>query len=232
MRAVEAGLAWIIPTPSVSAADHQPPPTSRTARPEPRFRGAPGLDRARAAGCAGRLFGHRLARAAERFREVLELGQAVLHRQNGLGVVDVQRRLEVEGRDRGGVDVDQAEGRMIGHEMAAALGAVLPTAGRGLLEAGDMLLPLRHLDILGLPEGEGVHGARRPGAAGAAVAVAHGLGCAGDLDGDGAAETGAGILVGHLPRSLMEWLCRSAPCRRDVYRGPIRLGADGSGHWG
>src|SRR3954453_23794322 len=203
MRAVEAGLAWIIPTPSCSAADLRPP-TSPTARPIPGSVAPPAVTPWGRPGARDSLLGHCLARAAERLREVLELGQAVLHRQHGLGVIDVQGRIEVERRDRGGIDVDQAEGRMIGHEMAAAFGAVLSAAGLGLHEAGDVLRTLGDLHVLGLPEREGVHRAGRPGAAGAAVAVAHGLRCAGHLNRDGAAEAVDGMLVGHFPRSLME----------------------------
>src|SRR4051794_30842244 len=77
MRAVEAGLAWIIPTPSCSAADHRPP-ASPTARPIPGSVAHPAVTAWGRPGARDRLLGHRLARAAERFREVLELGQAVL----------------------------------------------------------------------------------------------------------------------------------------------------------
>src|SRR5690242_16055127 len=78
---------------------------------------------------------------------------------------------------------------MIGHEMAAAFAAILPLAHRRLLERGDMLGAAGDAHRLGLPEREGVHRAARPGAAGAAMAIAHRFRRAGRFEMDGAAET-------------------------------------------
>src|SRR5215475_14258710 len=73
-------------------------------------------------------FRQRLAGAAELLRKVLQLRQAVLHGQDGLGVVHVHAGHELQGRNRRGVDVDETERRMVGHKVAAALGAVLALA--------------------------------------------------------------------------------------------------------
>src|SRR5689334_18122896 len=70
----------------------------------------------------------RFARAAELLGKVLELGQAVPDRQYGLGVVDVHGGLELQRRQGGGEDIDQAERRMVGHQVPAALAAVLALA--------------------------------------------------------------------------------------------------------
>ena len=45
----------------------------------------------------------------------LNFGKAIAHRQNGLGVIDVNTRLELERRKSSGEYIDQTERRMIGH---------------------------------------------------------------------------------------------------------------------
>src|SRR4051794_7750381 len=89
-----------------------------------------------AARCAwpGALFRNGLAPAAELGGEVLELGQAVAHRQHGLGVVDVHAGPEGDSRDGRSENVDQAERRMVGHQVPAALRAELALAELGLRE--------------------------------------------------------------------------------------------------
>src|SRR5262249_21181304 len=52
-----------------------------------------------------------LARAAHLARQVLELGQAVLHRQHGLGVVHMDLGEECELRDDRDVDVEEVPAR-------------------------------------------------------------------------------------------------------------------------
>ncbi len=74
------------------------------------------------------LLRHRLARAAELLREVLQLWQAVLHRQHRFGVVHVHAGQELQVRQGGREDVDEPQRRVVGHQVAAALGAVLPLA--------------------------------------------------------------------------------------------------------
>src|SRR3546814_19127751 len=104
-----------------------------------------------------------LARAAELGGKVLQLGQSVTHRKHGLGVVDVDAGGEREGGDGGGEHVDEAERRMIGHQMTAALRAALPAAERRLLERRAMLRAIRELDGRGIPQAEGVERARSEG---------------------------------------------------------------------
>src|SRR5262245_44816489 len=115
------------------------------------------------------LLGQRLSRAAQLLRKVLELRQAVLHAQDGALVVDVHARLEGEGRDGGGVDVDEVPLGVARHEVAAAELAPFTMAARVLVVLADVLGPLHHLHRLGLPEGEGVDRRRRPAATGLAV---------------------------------------------------------------
>ncbi|CAD5276394.1 hypothetical protein BOS5A_210675 [Bosea sp. EC-HK365B] len=137
--------------------------------------------------CRG-LLGDFLAGAAERRREVLQLGQAVPHRQHGLGVVDVDAGGKGQRRDRRGEDVDESQGRMVRHQMPAAFRTVLTLAQRGLLEGRDMLGPGCDPHRLGLPQGKRVHRTAGPRAAGAAMAIAHRLRFAADLKFDCAAK--------------------------------------------
>ena len=60
-------------------------------------------------------------------------------------------RPEGDARDRRSIDIDQAEARVVGHEMPAAFCAELPVALFRLLEAADELRALRDFDVLGLP---------------------------------------------------------------------------------
>jgi hypothetical protein len=62
---------------------------------------------------------------------------------------------EGEGR---GEDVDKTERRVVGHQVAAALEAILALAHRGLGEGREMLLAGCHPHGIGLPEREGVDG--------------------------------------------------------------------------
>src|SRR5262245_53113727 len=68
------------------------------------------------------LFRNGLARATERSGKVLELGQAVAHREHRLSVVYVHSGREFECRQCRGVDVDEAKIKiwMVGHKVAAA----------------------------------------------------------------------------------------------------------------
>ena len=84
--------------------------------------------------------------------------------------------------------IDQAEWRVIGHEMPAAFGAILPLTRFRLLEHRDVFGTGRDPHRLGLPKTEGVHRAAGPRTAGAAMAIAHRLRSAGDLEFDRAAK--------------------------------------------
>src|SRR6185312_7899264 len=129
-----------------------------------------------------------LAGAAELGRKILELRQAVTHGQHGLGVVDVDAWLEGQIRDGRGVDVDERERRMGGHQVAAALGAIAPQAEVRLLEGREMLAALGDANVLGIPQRECIDGPGGPRAARRAMAVTHGDGCAGGFELDCAAE--------------------------------------------
>jgi hypothetical protein len=84
---------------------------------------------------------------------------------------------------------------MIGHQVPAAFLAVLALAGRILDEGRDVLPAFGDAHSTRLPESERVDRARRPRAAGAAMAVAHRLWLALDFDLDASAEARA--FVGH-----------------------------------
>jgi hypothetical protein len=140
--------------------------------------------------------GDDLARAAELGGEVLELGQAVAHRQHRLGVVDVDARLEIEARNRRREDIDQAERRMLGQQMAAALRAVAALAEPGLREGRGMLGSGRDPHRVRPPQAERIDRPARPRAAGAAMAVAHGFRRAGDLELDRATEAASNVSHG------------------------------------
>ena len=71
--------------------------------------------------------------------------------------------------------IDQAEWRVIGHEMPAALAAILPLAHFGFLEHREVFGAGRDAHRVGLPKTEGVHRTAGPRTAGAAMAIAHRL---------------------------------------------------------
>ena len=102
------------------------------------------------------LFGDDFAGAAEFGREILQFWQPVPHRQHRLGIVDVNAGDEGERWDRGGEYVDEAQGRMIGHQVSAAFAAILALALRGLLECGHMLGARCDAHGIRLPEAESV----------------------------------------------------------------------------
>src|SRR5262249_52743454 len=135
------------------------------------------------------LLSHRDTTASQLGRKIPELRQAVLHRQHGLGIVDVHARLEFQRRNSRGIDVDEPERRMVGHEVAAAALAILAVAHLGLGELAEMFRALGDADVLRLPQREGVDGRGRPGAAGGAMAITHAFRRALHLDLDRAAET-------------------------------------------
>src|SRR5437867_3129985 len=134
------------------------------------------------------LLGDRLAGAAQLFREVLELGEAVFHGQHGRLIIDVYRGRERKRWDRRCVDIDQIPLRVPRQQMAAAELAPLAIAPLGLVVLADLLFSLGDLDRLGLPQRECVDRARRPAPAVGAVAVARAQRIARDLDRDSTAE--------------------------------------------
>src|SRR4029453_13299569 len=162
--------------------------------------------------CAARdvtLLRNQLAAAAEFARKILQLGQAIAHRQHGLGIVDMDRRRESERGDGRRKDVDQPERRVVGHQVAAALLAVFAVADRRLGERRHMLLPPGDAHRLGSPQAKGIHGSTRPGAARTAVAVPHRFGRTTHLDLNGATETVAEMI--HDFFLLEPWSSRLAP---------------------
>src|SRR5262249_5965257 len=115
------------------------------------------------------LFSDQLAGPAKLRREILKLREPVAHRQDSLGVVDVHARLEGEARECGGEYVAEPERRVVGHQVPAALLAVLALAQRRFLEGRDMLGPGRDPHGAWLPQAEGVHRPARPRPAGSAM---------------------------------------------------------------
>jgi hypothetical protein len=71
---------------------------------------------------------------------------------------------------------------MIGHQVPAAFGAILPLADLGLLEYGDMLGPGGYPNGLRLPKSEGVHRSAGPRTARTAMTIAHGFRFTGNFD--------------------------------------------------
>src|SRR5262245_60971119 len=135
------------------------------------------------------LFQHQFSRSAELRRKVLELRQAVFHRQHGLGVVDVETRGELQFRQRRGVNIDEPHLRVVGHDVAAAFLAILPLAVRRLLVGGDKLGSFGDAHGAGLPQREGVDRRSRPRTARSTVAVTHALRRARRFELDRPAET-------------------------------------------
>src|SRR5699024_7421190 len=136
----------------------------------------------------------------ERGWKVPRLRQAVLDGQDGGGVVDVELRLERQTGQDGGIDIHEVAWHVVGQDMAAAAGAKAAIAVPALVVAAEQFLASGHLDLLRLPEREGIDRPGAPGPAVIAMAVAHGEGCAACGDFDGAAEAGTSMnrfLVGH-----------------------------------
>src|SRR5690349_11227765 len=104
--------------------------------------------------------------------------------------------------------------------MPTAFGAVLPIAAGRLAERRDIFFARCDAHILWLPQGEGIHGASRPGSARIAVAISHRFGFAGDFNLHGAAKALA--KVGHWKSPQH----RSAPDRTKA----VGLGPNASSH--
>src|SRR5260221_12184769 len=102
---------------------------------------------------------------------------------------------------------------MIGHQMPAASGAIAALAERRLLERRDALDSGFDPYRLRLPKAERVHRSARPGPAGAAVTIPHGLGRSGDLEYDRAAKAASDMRHGFSLRSAQ----RSATKMRANY---------------
>jgi len=64
---------------------------------------------------ADRSLRNRLAGSTELCGKILQLRQSVSHRQNRLGIVDVDARAKLERRQRCCKNVDQAQRRMVRH---------------------------------------------------------------------------------------------------------------------
>src|SRR5262245_38824208 len=149
---------------------------------------------------SAKLLRNHLAAAAELGGKVLQLGQAVAHPQHGLGIVDMNGRLECEFGQGCREHVDHLERRVVGHQMATAFLAVFPLAERRLGEGRDIRLALGDAHRLRLPQAEGVHRSARPGAAGTAMAITHRFRRAADLDLYSATEAATGMIHGCSPR--------------------------------
>src|SRR3954447_9223871 len=173
------------------------------------------------------------ARAAHLLRVVLELRQAVVHAQLGLLVVDVDSGPERKLRDDRGIHVGDPPAWMLGKEMAAAALAPLAMAPRRLVERADVLRTERDAHRIGLPEGECIHRPGGPGAAGLAVAIAHGGGLAGYGKVHGAAE--AAPLVGFRVERLIGGAGFGCSCHDPIlfgWRGRMLVSAaPGSASW-
>src|SRR5687767_1107244 len=133
------------------------------------------------------LLGDGLAGSAQLRGEVLQLGEAVLHAQDGRLVVDVHARRKWKLRDGRRVDVDQAPFRVPRQQMAPAELAPLPIGPLVRVVLADLVLSLGHLDRFGLPQRECVDRTGGPAPTGSAMAIARPLGIARDDDLDGAA---------------------------------------------
>ena len=167
------------------------------------------------------LFRDCLAGAAKLGRKILQLGQAVPHGQHRFGVVDMHARSEGEARDRRREHIDQAQRRMMGQEVSAALRTILTLAVLGLLELCDMLGPGYDLHGLRHPHREGVYGRAGPRSTGAAVAIAHGLRGSGDLQLDGAAKATSNVIHGSLVLVVLrsEWAAIDCGSRPSTFAG-------------
>src|ERR1700686_3451071 len=86
---------------------------------------------------------------------------------------------------------------MIGHKMATAFPAVLPLTDICLLEHGNMFRTRSDPHNIGLPKGESIDRATRPGSARSAMAITHCFRLAGNLHMNGSAKTLAFVCCRH-----------------------------------
>src|ERR1700722_16701862 len=154
-----------------------------------------------------RLLRDHLPGTAKLGRKILQLWQTVPHWQYGFGIIDMDAGREFKRRNRRHEDIDEADRRMIGHQVAAAFRAIFALAQLRLLKCPNMFGSGRDPHCLRLPKAEGVHRPSRPGTAGAAMTVAHGLRRPHDLQFNCAAE--AISKMGHV-FSFQGYRCRSA----------------------
>src|SRR5262249_47902216 len=113
----------------------------------------------------GSSFRNSFSRATEIPRKILKFRQPVSHPQDLLRIVDMDLGREFQIRNRRRINVYQAKRRMVGHQVAAAFGAILSFALRRLGKGAKKLPTLSDLHVLWRPKGEGVDRACRPGAA-------------------------------------------------------------------
>src|SRR5258705_7884084 len=137
---------------------------------------------------------HHLTAAAELGGEILQLGQAVPHRQDGLGIVDMDSRRESQRGNGRRKNVHETQWRMFGHQMTSAFQAIFALAGARLREGRDMFLTGGNSYRLRLPQAECVHGTARPRPARTAVTIGHGFRHAADLDLHRVSETDPAIV--------------------------------------
>jgi hypothetical protein len=76
-----------------------------------------------------RLLRDHLPGTAKLGRKVLQLRQTIPHRQHGFGIIDVNAGRELKRRNDRHEDIDEADRRMIGHQVAADL-----APGAGVIE--------------------------------------------------------------------------------------------------
>jgi len=117
------------------------------------------------------LLGHRLAGATYLLWKISELGKPITDRQDFLFVIEVHRWLEGHA-SQWNADVRQAEGGVIDHYVAAALGAIPAVAQLTGVEFTEKLLAF-DFHGLGFPQCEDTDGRRAITPALVAMTVTH-----------------------------------------------------------
>src|SRR3546814_9605519 len=105
----------------------------------------------------------------------------------------------------------QAERRVVGHQVAAAFGAILALAEFGLLERREVIGAGGDPHRVRFPQAEGVDRTAEPGPARCAMAIAHALRLADDFQLDRAAEATSNMAHGSLPCRPAGFRARGAP---------------------
>src|SRR5262249_61604955 len=108
---------------------------------------------------------HSFAAPSRLDRKVAKFWRAVLHRQYGLCVVQVDNWFERYARQHRCANIGQAKSGVVSHEMAAATRAELSVTHLRFIKMDDKSLSLRDRCVFCLPQDVGIHRTSGVGAA-------------------------------------------------------------------
>ena len=113
------------------------------------------------------------AGSAELGRQILEFRQSVMDRYGFRVIVDMDRRLVNKARHSIGIDLYEIKTWKIAVNVTATGFAEFPEVGLGLVEGGNVVLPLGDPHIFWRPKTKGIDRCRSPRSAIVAVAISY-----------------------------------------------------------